>query len=365
MIRCKIHYTLLGGVLCLLSIGPAAGLDAWRGVDLSYVNELEDCGAVYRSQGDPQDPYALFAAAGANVVRLRLWHTPGWTRYSTLKDVMKSARRARQAGMKVLLDFHYSDDWAHPGKQMIPAAWQGAADTTDLARHLGDYTEEILGAFAAAQLTPDFVQVGNEINTNLLWHEEVAEDAPVDWTRNVRLLNRGIAAVRRAAPTAGVMIHIAQPENALRLLDGAAAAGIADYDLLGLSYYPKWSSTPFAELEQVVRSLRERYETDVVVVETAYPWTLEGQDQANNLLGADSLVAGYPATPTGQRRFMKDLMSRTRAGGGRGIVYWEPAWISSSCRTRWGNGSHWENAALFDFSSNLLEGAAFLKPATR
>jgi arabinogalactan endo-1,4-beta-galactosidase len=132
--------------------------------------------------------------------------------------------------------------------------------------------------------------------------------------------------------------------------------------LLGLSYYPKWSTTAFDQLESRLRHLRERYQKELVIVETAYPWTLKGQDSANNLLNRDSLVAGYPATPAGQRSFLLDLKSAVTKGGGKGVVYWEPAWISTSCKTRWGRGSHWENATLIDFTGELLEGAVFLKP---
>ena len=126
----------------------------WRGVDLSYVNEMEDCGAVYRLNGETRDPYALFAEIGANVVRLRLWHTPEWTRYSTLADVTRSIRRAKVHGMAVLLDFHYSDDWADPSKQIIPAAWRDIGTTQGLARALHDYTYAVLSDLDALDLAP-------------------------------------------------------------------------------------------------------------------------------------------------------------------------------------------------------------------
>lgn len=336
----------------------------WRGVDLSYVNEIEACGAVFRVDGRPADPYAVLADAGANVVRLRLWHAPDWTGYSTLDDVKKSIRRAKSAGMQVLLDFHYSDDWAHPGKQLRPAAWRNLDDVADLAAALSSYTRDTLIALRDEDLFPDFVATGNEINTDLLIDVEVAEDAPIDWTRNVVLLNAAIGAVRAVAGPSGapplVMLHVAQPENVVSWFDDGTAAGLADFDLIGVSYYPKWSTTPLARVGDAVRTIRRRFGKDVAIVETAYPWTLEGADQAGNLLGSDSLVGGYPATKSGQAAFLARLQNDVRLAGGLGIVYWEPAWISSSCRTRWGNGSHWENATLFDFDGNLLEGARFL-----
>jgi len=340
-----------------------AAAEPWRGVDLSYVNELEDCGAVYRQDGEVRDPYAIFAAAGANVVRLRLWHSPGWTRYSTLDDVEKSIRRAHEAGMQALLDFHYSDDWADPGDQVIPAAWRDAAGVDELAGRVYRYTADVLGRLDAQGLMPEFVQVGNEINTEILLDAPVPEDTPIDWERNAALINAGIRAVRDSAADGSpkVMLHIAQPEFVEPWLDDGLAAGLADFDLLGVSYYPKWSRVPFREIESRIRQFRRKYGKDVVVVETAYPFTLEAGDAAGNILGADSLVDGYPATIDGQRRFLVDLMQAVLNGGGLGIVYWEPAWISTDCETRWGHGSHWENAALFDYEhSELHAGAEFL-----
>ena len=344
---------------------PGYAQDIWRGVDLSYVNELEDCGAVYRYEGEASDPYTIFADKGANVVRLRLWHTPDWTEYSTLPDVTRSIRRAKQHDMAVLLDFHYSDDWADPGNQIIPAAWRTAKTTEELAQRLYDYTYETLMTLDEQGLLPEYVQVGNEINTEMLLTEEIAEHTPIKWERNVVLLNAGISAVRQVSDdngkTIGLMLHVAQPENVGPWVDAAAEAGILDIDIIGVSYYAKWSKMPFTLVEEAIRRLHHRYGKDVVVVETAYPWTLRYNDQAHNILGADSLIDGYPATQDGQRRLLIDLMSAVLRGGGLGVVYWEPAWVSSRCKTRWGHGSHWENAALFDFHpGNLHKGADFL-----
>ena len=311
------------------------------------------------------DPYAMFAGKGANIVRLRLWHSPDWTEYSTLPDVIRSIRRAKQHDMAVLLDFHYSDDWADPGNQIIPAAWRTAKTTEELAQRLYDYTYETLMALDEQGLLPEYVQVGNEINTELLLTEEIAEHTPINWERNVVLLNAGISAVRQVSDdsgkTIGLMLHVAQPENVGPWVDAAAEAGILDIDIIGVSYYAKWSKMPFNLVEEAIRRLHHRYGKDVVVVETAYPWTLRYNDQAHNILGADSLIDGYPATQDGQRRLLIDLTSAVLRGGGLGVVYWEPAWVSSDCKTRWGQGSHWENAALFDFHpGNLHKGADFL-----
>lgn len=336
----------------------------WRGVDLSYVNELEACGAKFRDDSGFRDPFAILADAGANVVRLRLWHSPDWTDYSTLADVKRSIRRARDLDMKVLLDFHYSDDWTHPGKQIVPSAWAGQSDE-ELAESLGAYTEDVLLNLASDGLLPDYVQIGNETNTDMLIDVEVAESAPVNWARNVKFLIAGATAIakveRDTGAQIGTMFHIAQPENVEPWFDAGLEAGMPDFDIIGLSYYGKWSKTPLDEIGPWIARVRAKYSKDIVVVETAYPWTLEGADKAGNLLGMEGLDPRYPATPIGQQQYLSELNRAVVANGGLGLVYWEPAWVSSECSTRWGQGSHWENAALFDFSGNLLPGASFLK----
>lgn len=336
----------------------------WRGVDLSYVNELEDCGAQYSDDAGRTDPYAIMAGAGANVVRLRLWHTPDWTSYSTLQDVKRSIRRAKEQNMRVLLDFHYSDDWVHPGKQIIPAAWKDAKTDLELAQRVYDYTYSTLLELFKEELLPDYVQIGNETNTEMLIAEEVPEGTSINWERNVRFLNAGIKATRKISTDLDkpidIMLHIAQPENIEPWLDDAAKAGLSDFDIIGFSYYSKWSKMPFNLMDQAINRLVTKYSKDVVIVETSYAWTLNSNDAASNLLGGDSLIDDYPATRSGQRKQMIDLTKSVVRNGGLGVVYWEPAWISSSCSTRWGKGSHWENAALFDFNGRLHKGADFL-----
>ncbi|MEM9413326.1 MAG: glycosyl hydrolase 53 family protein, partial [Planctomycetota bacterium] len=203
---------------CLLPLitNGATAQGIWLGADLSYVNELEDFGAVYRDNGNKRDVYELFAEKGANIARLRLWHTPDWTSYSTLKDVKRSIRRARNAGMAILLDFHYSDDWADPGDQIVPKAWEGL-DENELTKAVYQYSCRVLQELDDEGLMPEIVQVGNEINTEILLPEKVSENKTIDWARNAKLINAGIRAVREVGRTSKVtpkvMLHIAQPEN--------------------------------------------------------------------------------------------------------------------------------------------------------
>lgn len=363
--RLQLSFSSAVAALILLT-GPSARAEVpkgyYLGADLSYVNEMEDCGVKYRDQGKAADPFALLKSRGANLVRVRLWNDPKWTRYSNLADVKKTIRRARKAGMQVLLDFHYSDDWADGEKQIIPAAWAGIANPNELAQVLYDFTLRTLRELDREGLMPELVQVGNETNGEIL-STLVRAKEPIDWMRNARLLNAGIRAAHEAGKRSSVkprvMLHIAQPENVEPWFAAATAAGVTDFDLIGISYYRRWSTQDLDGLDGVIRRLRQQYKADVMVVEAAYPWTLQNADQSSNLLGTNTLIANYPATSDGQRRYLIDLTQRVISNGGAGVVYWEPAWLSSKCKTRWATGSAWDNATLFDHRGELLPGADF------
>lgn len=340
--------------------------DFLTGADLSYVNEVEDAGALYRRNGISVDPYRLFADAGCRLVRLRLWHTPSLNRYSGFEDLLRSIRRAKEAGMHVLLDFHYSDTWADPGRQDIPAAWKGITERQVLGDSLYAYTHRILTALQLAGLLPDMVQTGNEINGEIL-QPAGTMPAGTDWPRKAYLLNRALSAVRDVSVKAGkpilTMLHIAQPEHALPWLTSAAMHGLTDFNLVGLSYYPLWSLVPLDSLSRHLKEVKETFRKSVMIIETAYPHTLVNADAANNILDVAALLPGMPASPQGQLDYLRALVRQVRAGGGSGVVYWEPAWVSSSARTAWAQGSHWDNSTFFDaFRANeVLPAVGFFR----
>lgn len=333
------------------------------GADLSYVNEMEDCGAAYKNKNRQiTDSFKIFEEAGANLIRVRLWNNPQWTGYSNLNDVKKTIQRAKDNGMQVLLDFHYSDSWTDPEKQEIPAAWEDQLNNTAaLGELLYNYTYETLGTLNNEGLLPDMVQVGNEINGMILQKGELVW--PIDWTRNASLLNQGIKAVRDVSSDTDkeieVMLHIAQPENALWWFEQATENGVTDFDWIGLSYYPNWSDYTLDNVSDAFETLINTYNKRLMVVETAYPFTLENIDAANNILGQDALLEGYPATEQGQYDYMKKLKEIIQASGGEGLVYWEPAWVSTDCSTLWGKGSHWDNATFFTHEMTPTKGMDF------
>ncbi|GAA0738949.1 arabinogalactan endo-1,4-beta-galactosidase [Gaetbulibacter jejuensis] len=335
----------------------------YYGADLSYVNEMEDCGATYKdANGATKDPFTIFQEAGTNLVRVRLWHNPTWTNYSNFQDVKETIQRAKAKGMDVLLDFHYSDTWADPSTQEIPAAWINEIDNTEaLGNLLYEYTYDTLETLSNDNLLPEIVQVGNEINGMILQQGELVW--PIDWTRNSHLINKGIEAVRDISIAKNkdieIMLHIAQPENGLWWFEQATNAGVSDYDWIGLSYYPIWSDYNLSNVGSALSTLINTYNKRLMIVETAYPFTMVNADSANNILGNDALVSSYPATQQGQLGYLNQLQSIVENAGGEGIVYWEPAWVSTSCSTQWAQGSHWDNATLFDHNYQATLGMQF------
>lgn len=339
-------------------------IDFYKGVDLSYVNEIENCGATFEnSSGNTRDVFKFFADEGANLIRVRLWHNPTWTKYSNLSDVEKTIKRAKNTKTKTLLDFHYSDDWADPQKQIIPKAWLSVIDNLEvLGDSLYNYTYKTLLKLNSKNLLPEMVQVGNETNIMIVQKDEKGE--PMNWSRNSFLLNKGIKAVRDVSrqldKNIEIMLHIAQPENGIWWFKQAKENGITDFDWIGLSYYPKWSKYTLESVTPVFKELISSHNKKLMVVETAYPFTLNNADTANNILGTDALISGYEATQKGQEKYLLDLKKTIQNAGGSGLIYWEPAWVSNNCSTRWGKGSHWDNATLFDFDGKPTLGMSFL-----
>lgn len=340
----------------------------YLGVDLSYVNEMEDCGVSYREADQVKDPYEIFADAGANLVRLRLWHTPSWydnlnagDRYSDFADVKRSIARAKASGMQVLLDFHLSDNWADPSKQVIPAAWASVADDIPaLQDSLSQYLYNTLAELAAEDLWPELIQLGNETNRGILLTQEENDSGWVlDWDRNASLFNTGLAAIRAATTDFGqsvkVGLHMAGPANVEWFVEQFVEHEVTDFDFIGISYYWAWHQpTTVAETGAVVNRLRQNYpEKEVIILETGYIWTTEWNDEAANII-SDTHPDYEPASPTAQLNWLVDLTETVLQNGGHGVLYWEPAWVSSACSTQWGQGSHQEHATFFDFSNTVI-----------
>lgn len=351
-----------------LSLLSLTGQTFYKGADLSYINELEDCGVTYKENNQPKDPYQIFADHHTNLVRLRLWHTPSWyddlnegKRYADLRDVKKSIQRAKAAGMEVLLDFHLSDNWADPSKQVIPFAWNGIVDELPILKDsLYNYIYATLAELNEANLLPEMVQIGNETNRGILLSQSVNDAGwTLDWERNGELFNAAIQAVRaienKVEKEILVVLHVAGPTDVDWFIGSFIANEVTDFDIIGISYYEQWhGETDIAEVGNIIKELKKKYNKAVMVVEAGYPWTTNGQDNANNVLN-EANPNYAPLSPTAQKQWLLDLSKTIKSNEGIGLIYWEPAWVSSECSTQWGKGSHYENASFFDFNHNLQE----------
>ena len=368
----KIQYRLVMVVLgMVVSTGCLEAQNFLLGADLSYANEMEDCGAIFYANDAATDIYTIMAENGAQVIRFRLWHNPDWTNYSNYYDVKKGINRAKEAGLKVLLDFHYSDTWTDPSKQGRPAAWAGITDLNILTDSLYQYTRRTLQNLKDAGLMPEYVQIGNEINGNIVCNDN--EDLyPVNWSRQVKLLKAGIRAAKKVSADVKTVIHVTQPNNANWWFSQATTNGLDSFDIIGLSYYPEYHAYSVDQIGAYVKTLKTNYSKPVWIVETGYPWTLDNEDSYANILGEGSVLSGYnnPPTPNSQKNFLINLTYSVKLNGGMGVIYWEPDWVSTGCSTPWGTGSSYDNATFFDFENKLLPAIDFftydysVKPTT-
>jgi arabinogalactan endo-1,4-beta-galactosidase len=345
-------------VLFLISFFVNAQSNFINGVDVSTLLQIEDNGGLFKENGIVKDPIEIFKDNHINYARLKLWHTPS-SGYNNLQKVLAAAQRIKSNGLKFLLDFHYSDWWADPANQTKPASWNGLT-IQQLKDSIYSYTRNVISTLKTNGVLPDIVQVGNEIICGMLWNDgRICEqyNTPQQWINFTDLLKeaiRGCSDAVTIGDSVKIMIHIDRGGDnygARWFFDGLNFHNV-QFDIIGLSYYPWWQGT-LNDLQNNMNDLAGRYGKDIIVVETAYPWTLGWNDNTNNIVGnPDQLLSGYPATVEGQKDFLIDLINvvkNTTSGRGIGIFYWEPEWISTQSF-----GSPWENLALFDFSGELL-----------
>jgi arabinogalactan endo-1,4-beta-galactosidase len=352
------------------------------GGDLSYVNQILDHGGIYKDGGAIKSPYAIFKDHSTNLVRLRLWNNPQWTKkiygtdgkqlYNDVFDVAKAIKLSREQGMQVLLDFHFSDTWADPGKQEVPVAWSQINSIQTLKDSVYKFTFKTLSYLNDQGLMPEFVQLGNEINCGML-HDKAAPDFPAcdackgQWKNLGEVINSGIEAVKKVSTASSVktkiILHVADPKNVEWWFDNIQqSGGVKDFDIIGFSFYPIWHTTVKVDsLSDVVSRFKSKYKKEIMILETAYPWTAEANDEYKNLWGAEQPIAGYPYTVEGQKSMMEKITQEMIDGGGSGLVYWEPAWITSETKDLWAKGSCWENNTFFDFQGNVLPSIDFTK----
>lgn len=334
-----------------------------KGADISSLEAVEDYGGkFYGFDGNEVDVIDFLAENGCNYYRLRIWNHPTASfdagDYCNLEHTVKMAKRIKEAGVRYLLDFHYSDWWADPENQTVPADWQGMTKE-EMITAVYDYTAEVLTALAEQDAYPDMVQIGNEIGNGMLWEYGSMEHPET----LAEFLNSGIRAVRDTTPEGHevqIMIHVQTGGSVgatQTFFETIEANGVTDYDLVGLSYYPYWQGT-FADMRENIDNIYERFGKQVVLAETAYPFTNDNADGKSNMVSeADIKGVGFEASEENQRRVLELIMNAVaECEGGLGIFYWEPAWLAvEGAGVSKGSGNEWENQTLFDFEGRALD----------
>lgn len=352
---CYLSLYFLAGI----ALAQAPSGNFLRCGDLSFLDELETAGAVYRDAGTAGDALEILKSRGFNAVRLRIFHTPTELR-DGLEDVLALARRARSLELGLVLDFHYSDTWADPGHQTKPTAWTTLSHAA-LRDSVKAYTQHVLAALKTQGTVPAIVQIGNEITGGFLWNDGRvggAFDTPLQWKRLGELLQSATEGVREVVgDSSRIMIHIdrgGSPGAARWFFDHLIAEGVS-FDLIGLSYYPWWHG-PLEQFQATLNLLKAHYRAPVFLAETAYPWTLEWFDDRHNIVGLpEHVLPGYPATPQGQVAFLTTVVESLMRVAAQGACYWAPDYVATP-----GYGSPWENLALFDGQGDVLPAAAAL-----
>ena len=360
-----------------------------KGMDLSTLLELERCGAKYYDNGEERDLLAIMKSYDVDTIRIRLWNDP-WSETgesygageNDLKTSLEIAKRVTAAGFGVLLNFHYSDFWADPGKQIKPKAWADYG-VKELEQAVYDYTLESMQTFLDAGVNITMVQVGNELSNGLLWPEGKVPN----YDNIATFVNAGIRAVRKADAAIPVMIHLDNGgNNALyrEWFDNFTKRG-EDFEIIGLSYYPFWHGS-LQMLNDNMNDIAERYGKDLVIAEVSMGYTMEDYKNYEKLSDEErkgyatrpALVEKieYPMTKQGQYDFMEDFLNRIshiKGGKGKGFFYWEPAWIpvpgsgwATPASLKYMNdpgpcGNEWANQALFDYDGNALPTLALIR----
>lgn len=354
------------------------------GADISTLPEVEQQGGIFRAGGREVLLDDALIQNGITSARIRVWNDPydragspygGGT--CDAEKMLALAERIKSKGMSLLLDFHYSDFWCDPARQGIPKAWKGM-DIDGMCKALNTFTRQTLTRFIEAGVSPEYIQVGNEITNGFLWDmakldRSSPEAFSESFDRLAKLISAGTSAVRECTD-AGIVIHLEQSgKNALwREWFDAAVKRDMDFDIIGASYYPLWHGT-LTQMRENFDDMISRYGRDIMIVETAYPFTTVHHDPSGRklMIGEDfTLEDGskpkWSFTKEGQQQFLEDLKAeclKVKDGRLKAIYYWEPGWLPTKSST-WATkealrdigeedkdtGNEWANECLFDYS---------------
>jgi len=357
------------------------------GIDVSTYLEEKAAGAKYFDGNIEINPLSDFRKNNVDIVRLRVWNDPyskdgkpylGGT--NDLKNVIKLIEETRDYGYKYMIDFHYSDFWADPGKQTLPKAWANLS-FDELLVKVYEFTRDSLIELRKIDTPIEYIQIGNEITNGMMWpYGELTPSKEPNGEREnyenfIKLLNAGIKGAREVVPSAKIIIHLERSfdykvyEEVFSKLEEAKV----DYDLVGMSYYPYWHGT-FDQLFFNINNLKIKFNHNTMITELGFGFTLEDYIFNNNgqnglKISKDTLEAQleYEISPSGQAAFVEDLLRRSKENDIEGVVYWEPLWIPGDTIC-WSSKegqeyiheegkptrNEWCNQCLFDYAGKKL-----------
>ncbi len=332
------------------------------GADTSSLEAMEDQGArFYDINGDEGDALKILASHGVNFIRLRLFNRPteSFDRgdYCNLEHTLSMAKRIKSYGLGFMLDFHYSDFWADWKSQTIPQDWESqSADEIENSVYV--YTKKIVKKFIDQGITPDIVQIGNEIGKGLLWEYGSLEN-PKQITA---FLNAGLRAVDELnTENIKTMLHVecgADTKRTEQFFTELYKEGLREFDYIGLSYYPYWAGD-YSMLVDNMKNIDDKFHKEVVVVETAFPYTDESHDDMPNVVTGELTRQSMGLEPSVEnQKAVTEKVIKTVKGmpNGTGVFYWEPVWYQiPGVGVSKGKGNEWENQAMFDNEGHALE----------
>lgn len=302
--------------------------DFIKGMDISSVIAEEQSGVVYRNfDGEQQDIFKTLSESGVNYIRVRVWNNPydenGKGYGGGNCDIAKAleiGKRAAQYNMKLLVDFHYSDFWADPSRQLAPKEWQRMS-LEQKKSALREYTQNSLNEIINGGADVGIVQIGNEINNGMAGEN--------DNSAVIQLLKEASEAVRSVSKDIRVAVHYTDINDKNKTLWYAQnlAENQVDYDIFGVTYYPCWHGS-MENLTNVLSEIKKQYSKDTLVLETSYPSTVEDSDGFGNSVGYKDILTDYSADEKGQAKCVRDVINAVNNAGGIGVFYWEGAWIS-------------------------------------
>ena len=361
-LRCSIEKHIFTVALLSCLSHPIYSQCFLTGADLSYTNEVLRNGGTYKNEkGDIIEPYAFFAEKGTKIVRLRLWHTPSNRldycgnpiHTNGLADILEAAKKVKSNGMKLKIAIHYSDYFADPGKQKRPKAWESLSHPV-LLDSIAKYTQKVLQALHDQNTIPDILGIGNETTWGFI--DETDQTDGFDWEKDMAKFNAALNAIDHFNQE-----HNLQIRKAIHFTESSAEWAakefsendLTNFDIIGISFYPYFSpDISINNLGKMISRLYQAYDKEVMVFETGFAWTNDNADNYQNFMENNGNTISQSRNPEGQREYLFALAETIEENKGIGLIYWEPGWITSGLCDQWGQGSSYDNVALFDPSTN-------------